>query len=230
MYILRTCLLKKRVGLFREEKEVEVTQRRVRGQNEYLTLSLQEKRITLSRILYLGGFRDSNLSDERYKTYSLNVSAPHMNCNENWECWKDKLKILKPRKWNDLKSKTCRKNSSEVLLHAFQIQCRGILTIQTWLYGCNHQSTISMKCSSPETCLFVTNSPRQASPQSLPQCCLPSCAPSTSRSLNMRQFLISRINNILTLKQKQISQSQRPHLPESVTSRSPSKTAGTSFS
>ena len=42
-------------------------------------------------------------------------------------------------------------------------------------------------------------------------------------------LLFSRINNI-ALKQKQISQSQRPHLPESVTSRSPSKTAGTSFS
>ena len=115
------------------------------------------------------------------------MSAPHKNYNENWECWKEKLRISKPRKWNDLQSKTCHKNSSEVLLHAFQIQCRGILTIQTWLYGCNHQSTISMKCSSPETCLFVTNSPRQASPQSLPQCCQPSCAPSTSRSLKMRQ-------------------------------------------
>ena len=47
-----------------------------------------------------------------------------------------------------------------------------------------------MKSSSPETCLFVTHSPRQASLQSLPQCCLPSCAPSTSRSLKMRQSFI----------------------------------------
>ena len=153
-----------------------------------------------------------------------------MKCNENWECWKDKLKILKPRKWNDLKSKTCRKNSSEVLLHAIQIQCRGILTIQTWLYGCNHQSTISLEILITRK-LFVcqkTHRDKHLFSHFLDAVCCPVLHQPVDHWI-WDNLLFSRINNI-ALKQKQISQSQRPHLPESVTSRSPSKTAGTSFS